>query len=154
MSDLNNKLLDNDLARKTTFADGNPRRTSLARAFTFDGAALQQTVAKPFEGLKRTITEVGNRFDPDAKFTKAVIGDYTRIAEEGNEGDIPLPSGFARKYKFWKIVFWGAAVSCLIGVAAAAFLNFADEVSYLPAVLFFFMVSFSSTSLIDSKTVE
>lgn len=123
-------LLDDgpDLARKTTFAD-NPRRTSLARAFTFDGTALQQTVAKPLEGLKRTITEVGNKIDPDAKFTKAVISDYRRIDEEGNEGDLPLPPGFARKWKFWKIVFWGGLCATFMGVASAAFLNFGDEVS-------------------------
>ncbi len=124
---INAKLLNDDLARKTTFA-GDARRSSLSRAFTFDGAAIRQTVSQPFEGLTRTLTEVGNRFDPDAKFTKAVISDYKRVAEEGNEGDIPLPPGFARKYKFWKLIFFGALVATFMGVASAAFLNFGDEV--------------------------
>lgn len=128
--DLNNKLLENDLARKNTFAE-IPRRTSFARAFTFDGAALQQTVQGPYEGLKRTITEVGNKIDPDAKFTKAVLSDYQRVDQEGNEGDIPLPKGFASTYKFWKIIFWGGLVSAFMGIAAAAFMNFADEVKTL-----------------------
>ena len=126
-----NLLDDGDLARKTTFATDNPRRTSLARAFTFDGAALQQTVAQPFVGLQRTLTEVGNRIDPDAKFTKAVISDYRRVDEEGNDGDVPLPSGFARKWKFWKSIFWGGLVATFMGVASAAFMNFTDEVSIL-----------------------
>jgi hypothetical protein len=129
-TNLSSKLLDkdNDLARKTTFANDNPRRNTFSRAFTFDGAALAQTVAKPLEGLQRTLTEVGNRLDPDAKFTKSVLNDYRRVENEGNDGDVPLPKGFARQYKFWKLIFWGGIVACFMGVASAAFMNFADEV--------------------------
>lgn len=125
-----------DYDRKTTFAGGDrdttySRRNTFSRAFTFDGNAIRQSVAQPFEGLARTLTEVGNRIDPDAKFTKAVIAEYSRVDKEGNEGDVPLPSGFARKFKFWKLMFFAGLVACVMGVICAIFMNIGDEVNLL-----------------------
>lgn len=117
------------LDRKTTFADQPGRKNTFSRAFTFDGEALRAAVQQPFSGLTRTLTEVGNRFDPDAQFTKAVIKEYVKHAESGNDGDLPLPPGFARKPAFWKMIFLSGLVAAFMGVASAAFMNFGDEVS-------------------------
>jgi hypothetical protein len=112
-----------------TFADeGVQRQYTFSRAFTFDGAALQRHVSQPFEGLARTITHVGNRIDPDAKFTKEVLESYTQIDKQGNEGDVPLSPGFARTKKFWRLIFFTAALAAFMGVATCGFMNFADEV--------------------------
>lgn len=141
--DLNENLIDSpngrngqnvDLNRVNTFADdgGMGGRTyTFSRAFTFDGAALQRHVSQPFEGLARTITTVGQRFDPDAQFTNAVIADLKTINAKGNEGDVPVSPGFARTWVFWKVIVFTAALSAFMGVATAAFMNFADQVRIL-----------------------
>lgn len=130
-SNLNQKLMTDDgLQRNTTFAqeDGYTRRSTFSRAFTFDGAAFSKQISQPLEGLARTMTELGHKIDPDSKFTKSVITEYARVAESGNEGDIPFPPGFARSLYYWKLIFFASLVAAFMGVAAAAFLNFGDEV--------------------------
>jgi hypothetical protein len=123
---------------RTTFAEGYGRKSTFSRAFTFDGDAIRQSMAQPFTGLTRTLTEVGQRFDPDAQFTKAVIKEYVKHAESGIQGDVPLPPGFARKSEFWKILLLSGTVACFMGVAAAGFMNFVDEVncSWLKHIIF------------------
>jgi hypothetical protein len=124
-NDLNSKLLSSEeLDRKNTFS----RKQTFSRAFTFDGTALKSNVTGQFEGITRTLTEVGNYIDPDAKVTNAIIGDYVEVAEKGNEGDMPFPPGFGNKFKFWKVIFFSGLVACFMGVAAAAFMNIGDEV--------------------------
>lgn len=130
-SNLTQKLMtDEGLQRNTTFAqdDGYTRRSTFSRAFTFDGAAFSKQISQPLEGLARTMTELGNKIDPDSKFTKSVITEYSRVAEAGNDGDIPFPPGFARSIYYWKLIFFSALVAAFMGIAAAAFLNFGDEI--------------------------
>jgi hypothetical protein len=131
---LSEKLMEdkkdrNEYDRKTTFAEGIARKQTFSRAFTFDGAHIRDGIAQPIAGLTRTLTEVGNRFDPDAKFTRALIADYAHVAKEGNEGDIPFPDGFANTLIFWKVIFYTVCVAILMAVVAAGFMNFVDEVS-------------------------
>ncbi len=113
---------------RTTFAEGYARKSTFSRAFTFDAEAVQKSLAQPFTGLTRTLTEVGNRFDPDAQFTKAVIKEYVKHRESGFQGDVPLPPGFARKSEFWKVIFLSGCVACFMGLAAAGFMNLVDKV--------------------------
>lgn len=127
--------------RQNTFAaDG--RKNTFSRAFTFDGDAIRSQISQPFSGLARTLTEVGNRFDPDAQFTKAVISEYRVHAQTGNEGDMPLPPGFANKADFWRLLFLVAIVSCFMGLVSAAFMNFGDEVRKLFVLVFRFLILF------------
>ncbi len=113
---------------RTTFAVGYSRKSTFSHAFTFDGDAIRQSMAQPIAGLSRTLTEVGQRFDPDAQFTKAVIKEYVKHSESGIQGDVPLPPGFARKSEFWKVLLLSGAVASFMGVAAAGFMNFVDMV--------------------------
>lgn len=125
-----NELKEEDptYARQNTFA-AEGRKNTFSRAFTFDGEAIRNQISQPFSGLTRTLTEVGQRFDPDAQFTKAVIAEYTVHAASGNDGDMPLPPGFANKGDFWRMIFLVSIVACLMGLISAAFMNFGDEVS-------------------------
>lgn len=135
---LNEKLIENgekpgnNYDRQTTFADGIARKSTFSRAFTFDGAYIRDGLAQPIDAISRTLTEVGHRFDPDAKFTKSVIADYTKVSSEGNEGDIPFPEGFCNTYPFIQIIFWVGIVACIMGIMAAGFMNFTDEVRWPP----------------------
>lgn len=118
-----------NLERVNTFADeGINRQYTFSRAFTFDGAALQRHVSTPFEGLARTFTSVGNRFDPDAKFTNNLIDEINTVNNKGNEGDLPISPGFARKRKFWRLIFYTMLLSAFMAVAASLFMNVADQV--------------------------
>lgn len=131
---LDEKLLatgatSDQLPRVNTFADeGINRQYTFSRAFTFDGAALQRHISQPFDGLARTLTTVGNHFDPDAKFTNQIVQEITAVQSQGNEGDIPVSPGFARTKKFWRLIFYTVLVSAFMGVATAAFMNFSDQV--------------------------
>lgn len=118
----------NDYNRQTTFADGMARKSTFSRAFTFDGAYIREGLAQPLAGITRTLTEVGNRFDPDAKFTKEVVKQYNIVSEEGNSGDIPFPDGFLGTSGFLKVMFFVCLVSCIMGVVAAGFMNFVDQI--------------------------
>ncbi|RYH19910.1 hypothetical protein EON65_25295 [archaeon] len=120
-----------ELDRKTTFANepGFARKSTFTRAFTFDNAYIRDGIQQPIDKLTRTITDIAERFDPDAKFTKAVISDYTQVANEGNEGDIPFPEPFANTFNFWKVTFLTVLLAILMGILSAAFMNFTDEAS-------------------------
>jgi hypothetical protein len=149
-ADISKKLLDDQasFSRKSTFAveDNNPisRRSTFSRAFTLDGAAIQRTITQPFEGLSRTLTEVHHRFDPDAQFTNAIIQNYTKHAESGLDGDVPLPPGFARKPAFYKMLFLIGISSSIIAIICLAFMNIIDKakISFYFFSLFFFFFFF------------
>lgn len=134
---MNDKLLNHaeegkqpssSLERQNTFAD---RKNTFSRTFTFDGAYIMEGLQAPIAGITRTLTDIGNAIDPDAKFTKAAIEDYSKVAVEGNEGDIPFPEGFCNTYPFLQVAFWTLLVAGVMGVATAGFMNFVDEVSDL-----------------------
>lgn len=111
------------LGNKDDFA----RRSTFSRALTFSPEAYNRVVVQPLEGLQRTFTEIGNRIDPDAVYTTALLDQYQKHSE-GNEGDLPLQTGFARKKKFWKVVLLLTICSSFMGLVAAGFLNATEEV--------------------------
>lgn len=116
-------------SRNDTFA--NQRNTDYgdkARG-TFDFGASHMA----FDGLSRTLTGVGNMIDPDGEFTKKVITDYVSHAEDAQGGELPLPTGFARKARFWKIVVLGGATAVVIAGFAAMFINMIDNVRAIKA---------------------
>ena len=76
--------------------DSFVRRSTFSRTLTFSPETYHRAVVQPLEGLQRTFTELGNRIDPDAQYTNALIDQYQKHSE-GNEGDLPLQTGFARK---------------------------------------------------------
>ncbi|KAJ1419428.1 chloride channel, partial [Ochromonadaceae sp. CCMP2298] len=100
------------------------RRSTFARTLTFSPAKFA-----PLGGLQRTLTEIGNKIDPDAQYTNALIDQYQRHNEDN--GDLPLQTGFARKAKFWKLALLVTMVSSVMGLVAAAFMNVTDEIPKL-----------------------
>lgn len=133
------------IQRNDTFTGGSSRLNSSERKVTFDGAAPSGGGATAagggprrtssgrftFDGLTRTLTQMSNVFDPDGEFTKAVIDSYVKNADEAQQGDMPLPTGFARKAAFWKVAFLAGCLSIVIAVVAAAFVNMIDEVNMI-----------------------
>lgn len=132
---LNDSLIDDDysdLERKTTFADASMnRKSTFNRAFTFDGQALQ-SMTEPIRGITRTLT---NYIDPDAVMTKKMISTYSTVANQGNEGDVPLPPGFARRLNFWKLVFVSGLIAVFMGLASSIFMNFTDKVRIIKVII-------------------
>ena len=117
-----------DLKRQDTFTPPG-RANTFSRSDTFGaGAEPFRRMSTGFGALTRTLTEIGNTFDPDGEFTKAVIEDYVEHAQPAQEGEMPLPAGFARKAKFWKILFLGGVCSIIIASLAALFINMVDNV--------------------------
>ena len=117
--------------RNDTFGPGaGPDRSN-----TFDPSATTRQ-STTFGALTRTLTEIGQAFDPDGEFTKAVIEDYVEHGNPAQPGELPLPAGFARKAKFWKTVFIGGILAVLIGSLAALFSNTTDNVRYIPPCWF------------------
>lgn len=116
----------NTLGNKDDFV----RRSTFSRTLTFSPETYHRAVVQPLEGLQRTFTEIGNRIDPDAQYTNALIDQYQKHSE-GNEGDLPLQTGFARKAKFWKMVLLLTVLASFMGLVAAGFMNATQEVRSL-----------------------
>lgn len=121
----------NTLGNKDDFV----RRSTFSRTLTFSPETYHRAVVQPLEGLQRTFTEIGNRIDPDAQYTNALIDQYQKHSE-GNEGDLPLQTGFARKAKFWKMVLLLTVLASFMGLVAAGFMNATQEVRALLTVMF------------------
>ena len=105
------------------------RRSTFSRTMTFSPEAYHRNVTAPLEGLQRTFTEIGNRIDPDAQYTNALMETYVK-AGEGGEGDLPLQTGFARKKKFWKVMLLVTIIAGFMGLVAAGFMNATQKVRY------------------------
>lgn len=143
MSALRNPILDNEkkssedvdgyLNRNDTFTV--PRTDTFARNDTFGPAGVNRAqtfdqtnprrMSSRFGGITRTLT---NAFDPDGEFTKKAIENYVEHGSPAQEGELPLPAGFARKAKFWKIVFLGSVLGIFIALAASLFVNMIDNI--------------------------
>jgi hypothetical protein len=131
------------------------RRTTFSRTLTFTPEAYQRAIVQPLEGLQRTFTEIGNRLDPDAQYTNALIDQYQKN-NSGNEGDLPLQTGFARKSKFWKVVLLLTAVSAFMGLVAAGFMNATEKVcsQFLFRSMFFPIDLNLFPFVVDTKTLR
>lgn len=122
---------DQDSAERGTIGnkDDFVRRSTFSRTLTFSPETYHRAVVQPLEGLQRTFTEIGNRIDPDAQYTNALIDQYQKHSQ-GNEGDLPLQTGFARKLKFWKVALLLTVIASFMGLVAAGFMNATEEVSF------------------------
>jgi len=99
------------------------------RNSTFNGnLPYARTLSNFGQEIGRKLSEVGQKFDPDAQFTKAIIEDYVKFSRTGVEGDVPLPTGFARKAMFWKMVLVSGFVAAVMAVVACGFINIIDNV--------------------------
>lgn len=132
------------------------RRSTFSRTLTFSPETYHRAVVQPLEGLQRTFTEIGNRIDPDAQYTNALIDQYQKHSE-GNEGDLPLQTGFARKAKFWKVILLLCVLSSFMGLVAAGFMNAVEEVStflYINIIYVFLIINCLFSFSSDSKAIH
>jgi len=65
--------------------------------------------------------------DSDAVHTNALLEEYHKH-DVGNEGDMPLQTGFARKAKFWRVFLLICLLASFMSLVAAGFVNLTQEV--------------------------
>ena len=100
--------------RRNDSEAGFRRNSTFSRMYTFDGQGkpehvLNRTLSNmayldPVNLLTRTMSSVGQTFDPDGEMTKNLLSNINKAAEDGHEGDVPEPPAFARKIEFWKMM--------------------------------------------------
>lgn len=103
-----------------------PRQNTYTRAYTFDNTANGFTRTSTMFGRMITDT-IGLTYETEEQQMHSLIAEYVRVAEKGVDGDMPLPAGFAREYRFWRMMFYAGLFGCFMGVLGACFLNVADE---------------------------
>lgn len=128
------------LNRMDTFARSAPqthdvmpeleRRSTFARTMTFNPQAFNPVVYEGYvvQSVRKTMTNIGELLDPDAVYTNALLEEYNKH-DVGNEGDLPLQTGFARKAKFWRVFLLICLLASFMSLVAAAFVNLTQEVS-------------------------
>lgn len=110
-----------DSFRQNTF-----RQNTFLRGFTLGGddSYRRDTTI----GVGRTFTEtVGFTYTSDEQWTKSLINQYAQIADKGVDGDMPLPAGFGRERRFWRMLMLSGFLGCIMGLIGCCFLNLADE---------------------------
>jgi hypothetical protein len=68
-------------------------------------------------------------FDPqsDEAWTKHLLDSYLHGEEKAErDGDIPMPAGFGREKRFWKITLLSCVMGMFMGVVGVGFMNAAD----------------------------
>ena len=128
-------------AAKKTLSSPDPqpgleRRITFARTLTFnpeafDPAVYEGYVSGPISSIKRTLTSITNVVDPDAVYTTALLNEYIENDKQGNEGDLPLQTGFARHSKFWRVVLLVLLLASFMSLVAAGFINLTDQVNII-----------------------
>lgn len=128
------------LNRMDTFAHSAPqthdampeleRRSTFARTMTFNPQAFNPVVYEGYvvQSVRKTMTNIGELLDPDAVYTNALLEEYNKH-DVGNEGDLPLQTGFARKAKFWRVFLLICLLASFMSLVTAAFVNLTQEVS-------------------------
>ena len=76
-----------------------PRQNTYTRAYTFDNTANGFTRTSTMFGRMITDT-IGLTYETEEQQMHSLIAEYVRVAEKGVDGDMPLPAGFAREYRF------------------------------------------------------
>ena len=78
----------------------------------------------------RGITEaLGLDYDNDDAWTGRLIKAYAAVEEaDQREGDIPLPSGFAREWRFWRLIAASSLIGGFMGLIAVGFMSLVDHV--------------------------
>lgn len=76
----------------------------------------------------RGITEaLGLNYESDEAWTRSLIDSYIYGEEKsGREGDIPMPEGFARERRFWRLTTLSGVLGVVVGVFAVGFMNAVD----------------------------
>jgi hypothetical protein len=114
--------------RRSTENPGYARATTFTRGITLDGSAFTQ--------FGRTVTDtIGLTYETEEQWTQSLIAEYVRVAEKGVDGDMPLPAGFCREYRFGRMMFFSGVFGCFMGLLGAGFLNIADKVRRLSVLL-------------------
>ena len=109
--------------------EGFRRNSTFSRMYTFDESGKNvhiinrslSNMVEPMNALTRTMSNVGQHFDPDLEMTKNLISDLNKHASTGNEGDVPEPPSFARHVEFWKMFLLNGVVACIMGVIGAGY---------------------------------
>ena len=122
---LNDKLIVKDeiieeprlVTRKETFT----RMFTFDRSFTFDRTFTYD----------RRLSSGATGFDSDEAWTRKLIDGYTKVAVQGNEGDIPIPLAFAQTKRFWQMMVFAGLIGGIIALSAIVFMNFAYEIPKL-----------------------
>eukprot|EP00606_Chrysophyceae_sp_TOSAG23-5_P000118 GSChrysophyteH2.ASY1.ANO1.959.1 assembled CDS len=122
--------------------EGEGSRTFFSRLSTFGvfggwgwgGNTLtgQNGVDDGYAGMSftRGITEaLGLNYESDEAWTKSLIDAYVYGEEKsGREGDIPMPAGFGREKRFWRVTILSGVQGIIMGCMAIPFMNAADYV--------------------------
>lgn len=105
------------------------RKETFTRMFTFDRSFTFDRTFTYDRRLSSGVSGVG--FDSEEVWTKKLIDGYTKVAVQGNEGDIPIPLAFAQTKRFWELMIFSGLIGGLIALFAILFMNFAYEVPKL-----------------------
>ena len=105
------------------------RRSTFARTMTFNPQTFNPVVYEGYvvQSVRKTMTNIGELLDPDAVYTNALLQEYHKH-DMGNEGDLPLQTGFARKAKFWRVFLLICLLASFMSLVAAGFVNLTQEV--------------------------
>ena len=78
----------------------------------------------------RGMTEaLGLNYESDNAWTKSLIDSYVYAEEKsGREGDIPMPAGFAREKRFWRVTILSGVLGIIMGFMGVGFMNAAEYV--------------------------
>ena len=99
------------------------------------GGGVTQNGNEEFVGMSfaRGMTEaLGLNYESDNAWTKSLIDSYVYAEEKsGREGDIPMPAGFAREKRFWRVTILSGVMGIIMGFMGVGFMNAAE---YVPKV--------------------
>ena len=99
-----------------------------------DGAAKEgQNEGYTGMSFTRGLTEaLGLNYESDEAWTKHLIDSYIYGEEKsGRVGDIPMPAGFAREFRFWRVTILSGTLGLLMGLFGVLFMNVAEYVPKL-----------------------
>eukprot|EP00605_Chrysophyceae_sp_TOSAG23-4_P001239 GSChrysophyteH1.ASY1.ANO1.1350.1 assembled CDS len=72
---------------------------------------------------------LGLNYESDNAWTKSLIDSYVYAEEKsGREGDIPMPAGFAREKRFWRVTILSGVLGIIMGFMGVGFMNAAEYV--------------------------
>jgi len=81
-------------------------------------------------GIRNTMHDLGNRINPNSRYTTAIIKQYRKHAD-GVEGVLPLQMGFARQIGFWKVFTLLIVTSSIMAFVAIAYMNCTNKIPAL-----------------------
>lgn len=141
MEDLNYGLLpgdeDSPFGREPTIVnDGEAGDHQIESWFNFTRTStfdLGEAVFGREGTMTRGVTEaLGLNYDSDEAWTRTLIEAYAYgEAHDPRVGDVPLPKGFGREKRFWRMIIIVSFLGATMGVVAVAFMHVADKVPML-----------------------